>query len=759
MKYGIIAFVLFFSFAASAQQQWSVASQFSKQSTPIPYFLNENYGFTILVGSDSTLLRTVDGGKHWIKAGIAYIDIAHPQAVTITKLFFDTPGHIFGTGQYSGVFESNDSGMTWTGNDIYQAQNVYFSKGVLCTGNGYLSIDSGKTFLLANSAIQYGASFVFGNKDNGIAFLNGTSNGGKNLTAYTTDNGYSWLISKVKDQGVAGYAIPYTFMYFALASVSNRYSDSLIRSPDGGATWKKIYPSGQSKFYPLAPEIAGSGNILYGEQIYDPNPNYGISSIGVILSKDLGITWDTIAGPHAFVHSHLSAVARGAVCFASDNSGRIWKFVDSSLLRNATNDLTIEKNSNALLHDTLFTRTCDSLKLNLQYGFTGKDYVKLDGISVEGIPVSDYQTDFVKGQVLMLSRGDTSSITFRPSVPGTYSIKVHTYLLRDDWVVEDTAFNLVLVVSPKSGIVSISAKDTIDFGRQILCTAKTVTDSFFISNTGCDDIQIQSVRLEVGQNIKSDFTIAAITPFVLSKIDAPKKFIINFKPSSALIESAQIIIVANTGSDTVKLRGEGIRDDRSLFYRNDTLRTKVMNTSDGYLFVKNAGCRTIEIDSASVSAPFQLAPGQIPIVIGSGFSTYIKVHFTPTVIGLLPVPLTLHSKVITPSDTVIFDTTIVAWGEGLANLEVRNSTAISLISVLPNPAKNGIEIQINSAFSELAEIGIFSMVGTEIYSFKKDLVTGPNSFRLDTQKLSEGTYLIRIKSKEGSDTRIFVKMR
>jgi len=766
MKYLIIAFLLLFSCVASAQQKWASISHFSSSPYsdwvyPVPYFVNEEYGFVSVTSVDSSILfRTIDGGKHWTRAGLAYADMDNPIPTSITDLFFDTPSHFFGTsasGTYGGVFETSDSGMTWkviTSEYISGYGNsFYFSKGILYSYNGTYSADDGKTWTLDYAPFWKGASAVIGNKENSIACLDGINNS----TLYTTDGGITWIISSVNNLASVGYAIPHTLTYFGLCA-PNPDSTFIIRSFDGGISWKNIYPM-QFARPPMTIGITGSGTMLYAEQIYTPLPQYGINSSGVVRSSDLGITWDTIAGPHNNLHSHLSAVARGAICFVGDDSGRLWKYVDSSLLRNATWDLTIKKSSNALSNDTLFARTCDSAKLNLYYGFTGGDYVKLNAISVDGIPATDYRADFTQDKILMIARSDTSSITFLPSLPGTYPIKIHTYLMRDDWVREDTAFNLVLLVSPNPAVVSISVKSSIDFGKQTLCTAQTVMDSFFLSNTGCDNLQVQNMMIEVDQNPKTDFSFTSIKPFTLSRTETPQKFVVSFKPSNVGIETARIIIVSNAGLDTIELSGEGLRDNRSLTLTDDTLRAKVLLTIDGYLYFRNTGCRTVEVDSVSLASPLTLAMNQVPVDFGSGISTYLKVNVTPTQIGLQSVPFTLHAKVISPSDTVAFDTAFTVWVEGLNSLAVNNASPILLNSIRPNPAKNEIEIRMNSSAGGSATIGIFSMLGTEIYSVKKELVSGENSIQLDTQNLAEGSYLLRITSAGGSDSKIFVKLK
>jgi len=69
MKYLILSVLLLSSGLSSAQMKWSVVSTFPGGNHsylyPIPYFINEQYGFVLLQSIDSTALyRTTNGGKN-----------------------------------------------------------------------------------------------------------------------------------------------------------------------------------------------------------------------------------------------------------------------------------------------------------------------------------------------------------------------------------------------------------------------------------------------------------------------------------------------------------------------------------------------------------------------------------------------------------------------------------------------------------------------------------------------------------------------
>ena len=166
MKYLVVLLSLLFSTAVCAQQKWSLISKFSVGSQyylyPVPYFVNEQYGFVLLESSDSTpLYRTIDGGKSWKKMNLSVLDLGDQNfyfTPVFTNLLFDTPGHLYAYSGNPGLFESNDSGMTWREISSWNVElNFYYVNGVLYTNNGYYSYDNAKTWKLDYAPFWRGA--------------------------------------------------------------------------------------------------------------------------------------------------------------------------------------------------------------------------------------------------------------------------------------------------------------------------------------------------------------------------------------------------------------------------------------------------------------------------------------------------------------------------------------------------------------------------------------------------------------------------
>jgi hypothetical protein len=73
-----------------------------------------------------------------------------------------------------------------------------------------------------------------------------------------------------------------------------------------------------------------------------------------------------------------------------------------------------------------------------------------------------------------------------------------------------------------------------------------------------------------------------------------------------------------------------------------------------------------------------------------------------------------------------------------------NGQPISIISIRPNPAQDEIEINLQSALKQDANIEIFDALGAKVFSDSKNLVTGSNNLHLNTKGLASGMYIVRV---------------
>jgi hypothetical protein len=422
-------------------------------------------------------------------------------------------------------------------------------------------------------------------------------------------------------------------------------SNVVFRSTNGGATWEVVFPIAPPAY--LAGSVDGAGCAVYAQTRF-PHPPFDYTINGVVRSLDLGKTWSNIGGPSTFRDTRISVVARGAICYTGDGSGSVWKFVDSTLLRNTTWDLTLKKTSTSISNDTLYTTMCDSAKVGLQYGFISCDYVKLNGITVEGIPTSDYRVDFIKDKVIMEGRSDTSGITFIPSQPGTYPIKIRTYVMRDDWVLEDTAFNLILVVKPNPAVLIYSPHDTITFGKQSLCNNHLVRDTIRIANKGCEALSVKSITLETDAGSKNDFTFTTVSNLLLTQSDSGKIFPVTYFPKNAGQKTGRIIIVTSLGRDTIFLAGivtaNGSLDLSLSTIKFDTVSTCESLTKTAYLVNDNCDSVLIsEFQSLSQLGFIKISPS-FPFALNPGDSLLVTISFTPKQTGSVSDSITFLGK-------------------------------------------------------------------------------------------------------------------
>ncbi len=76
------------------------------------------------------------------------------------------------------------------------------------------------------------------------------------------------------------------------------------------------------------------------------------------------------------------------------------------------------------------------------------------------------------------------------------------------------------------------------------------------------------------------------------------------------------------------------------------------------------------------------------------------------------------------------------------NEEVENSK--ELIKVYPNPASNVVNVLIDSEYTAEAELKVYNLIGSEVYSSSIELAKGQNEISLDIEEWSKGVYLIAI---------------
>ncbi|MEP7234663.1 MAG: T9SS type A sorting domain-containing protein, partial [Ignavibacteriota bacterium] len=94
-------------------------------------------------------------------------------------------------------------------------------------------------------------------------------------------------------------------------------------------------------------------------------------------------------------------------------------------------------------------------------------------------------------------------------------------------------------------------------------------------------------------------------------------------------------------------------------------------------------------------------------------------------------------------------------GDSVLSKFLRVGNLIEITSIHPNPAQDGLEIELQSAMKQDANIEIYDALGARVLSESRNIIQGSNSIHLDTHGLSGGVYLLRL----GSVSQSFIKVK
>lgn len=264
------------------------------------YFMNDNTGWVIKSNpytetSRSELFRTDDGGKSWKKTwsgdetGISRIGFFDKNTgVVLPGLWFLTPK----------IYRTTDGGNSF--NQLAEGLDLNFTTlafpdvktGFASNTKGIIkSIDGGLTWKQSLEAtFSYIDQITFFNTKEGLAVMRGDDGSG---TIYRTGNGgETWTSSPLK---VDGYAqkIVFTDMNTIFAAVIEVDDKNVLKSVDGGQTWKTVmtYPGKAFDFYDLHFTDSKNGWAL-GTMVLLGAPPEAYPTVFIKRTTDGGETWE-----------------------------------------------------------------------------------------------------------------------------------------------------------------------------------------------------------------------------------------------------------------------------------------------------------------------------------------------------------------------------------------------------------------------------------------------------------------------------------
>jgi photosystem II stability/assembly factor-like uncharacterized protein len=565
-----------------------------------PYFLNPSTGFIFShpsSGSTAQLARTNDGGQTW--KSFSYFDTIGSFRCTLYQLSFVSPTHGYAAAyaqhDAGGIFETNDQGETWrritpVGHNytwVYAAYGSVFAiEGVtrespnaeelVYTRNDGATWDTVETNNLNGLPSKY-FSGLWGNNDSTIIAAWSESNTNPRLDTslhffWTSDLGNSWNSQLLRRSAERwrSFDIPFDefFIWPHTCSLLRQCASPLeADSLDEQCFYRSSLNSWVRSLAHIESSMAITGTSCATYICSARN-----ADTILFRTTDRGVGWVPILSSQnapAFVESdddcymQLSVVGHGAVIYACDQHGRIYKTTDGG-------DGNLDENNLApvmvLNHapfpsggDTL--DVCQSTLTYVTAQNAGCSYATFDSIQLYGLSSEEYTINSTYHGSCS-SVPDTSFIALYPNTPGVRELLIHFHYTDDEYNHIDTALHLVLNV--KSG-TSLPLSLTLGNSKGILYV-----------NPG-DTIDIP-VYLSGDQSTTLTGESVLTLPF---RMDTNTLNVLGFFPAPSVTVAGSVVCVK--GAETVQLQLKDFSLNgvtllgmlRCLVYFADTLQTSV----------------------------------------------------------------------------------------------------------------------------------------------------------------------------------------
>lgn len=661
MRYPRIIFVLgmvaALAGAASAQHWQKVLSLPSSGSAAA--FINAsvgcigtgNYG----AGTPAQIWYTTNGGTTWTQS-----ILPNPRTVgQVTDIYFHNDLSGWATIQesiehgWSGIYHTVDGGRTWqlTYQAIFPVSIRETGKGVFYTDR-YTgvkrSVDGGNTFVtILASAGALGLDFM--NDNVGIV----TTEGDVTMPYYTTiDGGVNWLPYDARREAWGAFADGATKRLFFSSEHDIPYpgSQSYVGySADFGlSVTQSITTDSTDGFTGGISGARGCRSVIY---IQRQRPGRGNTKQddGLMRSTDAGNSWVAVGGPYHLNDKRFGVTGRGAVVFAFDRLGNVWRTTDGGdglIEPSVLPQVLISVTGDPPLLKATF---CDSAKTTFKFYYAGCDSVSIASIAVLDDSLNELRS--IHKQIFFGYAGtsvDSATLVFKPAHTGRSVRHVRFRIRQADGYVQDTiiTINVEGVAAPERLTITEVTADSLGFGTRSVCGDDSIR-VLTLTNMGCSPITLSSVQVSGASfSLRSGFSPVSLDP------GFSKQYLIRFKPTLTGSQSGALIIETATLRDSIILRGIGRSGGRGMVLSQSQLTSTLCDSAVGIIVLKNISCSALRLDSLSVPSPFTIDPFSLPLFVPTDSTIVLRVHFVPQAAGNYSAQLLLYCyDVNQPFDT------------------------------------------------------------------------------------------------------------
>jgi len=296
-------------------------------------------------GSNSTVLRTTDGGANWKKLDVTTdkLDFRDIDAIDARTAYLLA----IGNGDASRIYKTTDAGATWTlqfkneeAQAFYDAMSFWDADHGIVIGDSIAgrfcvltTDDGGRTWnripaASLPAALPNEGAFaasgtniaVWGSSHAWIA----TGGAAKSRVLRTADRGRTWHIAEVPlaaGSSTGAFSVAFRNRLHGVI-VGGDYTkeseamNNIAVTRDGGITWS--LSKGLSGYRSVVAYVPSAGKI---------KTLVAIGPAGIDFSSDDGETWQLAKGPGFDTLSFVRARTRNAVGWAAGNNGAIGKLV------------------------------------------------------------------------------------------------------------------------------------------------------------------------------------------------------------------------------------------------------------------------------------------------------------------------------------------------------------------------------------------------------------------------------------------------